>query len=114
MTLDPVKAAEQRDADLEEEQQNVREAYETLCAIYMAAMKGPADFHVPTPGCGRKTRPVADLIQDVDDDLMHELFGVFRDAAEGQDVHMRAKLLRAAIVERHADFYAELQVYGGK
>lgn len=112
-TLDPVKAADQYETGLEEEQQKVREAYEALSEIYMAAMKGPADFHVPTPGCARTMRPIADLIQDVDDDLLHELFGVFRDAAQGQDVHARAQLLRAAIVERHADFYSELQVYGG-
>ncbi len=130
MTPDQIKEAERFDASLEEneemqeqddddldddlddDQARVREAYETLSEIYMAAMKGPADFHVPTPGGGRKTRPVAELLQDVDDDLLHELFGVFRDAAEGHDVHLRAKLLRTEIVERHADCYAEINVYG--
>lgn len=120
MTLDPVRAADQYEealsqaaADCREHEEKVKAARDTLAEIYGKALKGPADFHVPTPGCGRKTRPVADLIQDVEDDLLHEMFGILRDVAAGEDVQARTMLFMASVAERHADSYAANQVIGG-
>ena len=119
MTLDPVRAADQYEealsqaaADCREHEAKVKAARDTLAEIYGKALKGPADFPVPTPGSGRKTRAVFELIGDLEDDQLSEVFEILRDAAEGQAIQPRAIVFMAGIAERNADWYAAVKVAG--
>lgn len=119
LTLDPIRAADQYEealsqaaADCREHEAKVKAARDTLAEIYGKAMKGPADFPIPTPGSGRKTRAVFELLGDLEDDQLAQLFGLVRDAAAGQDVQIRAKIFQTSVSERHADWYAAVKVIG--
>lgn len=104
--------SEQAAADCRKREEQVSAAQATLAEIYGKAMKGPADFHVPTPGSGRKTRAVFELLGDLEDDQLAELFEILRDTANGQDVRGRATVFQASVSERHADWYASVKVIG--
>jgi flavorubredoxin len=86
------------------------QAWRSLFDEFLDAFMSDPCQAIRTPGYSdhHQQSSLADLFaEELADDVLAELMLMLRDAARGEDVRLRAILLRNRIAKKHADYHAD-------